>query len=352
MSEHSEHKEGFIPRYVLKQMAERGNEEAEKTLIQMIKIEEKVEKEKKKTQVTNLLHSGNVAERLIYDSENTDEFKRKLIRKEGDPPVHDEVVNITYDFCGKTLEYFKSKLKRNSIDNLGMDVIANVHYFDGELNNAFYFPELRQLAFGDGDGVLFKNFARSIDVVAHELGHAVTHHVNQLKYERQSGALNEHFSDVIGTAVQQFVKGQTADTADWLIGDEIVGPNFPGKALRSMKAPGTAYNGDKQVAHFNDFDPNLPLADDDGGVHYYSGIPNKAFYLTAMKIGTDKAAFLWYTAWHNRRIIHRHATFKEALKAILESAETLVNRGELPRETVSFVKNAFEEVGVSTLVPV
>ncbi|MCL6661770.1 M4 family metallopeptidase [Paenibacillus amylolyticus] len=348
MSEHSEHKEGFIPRYVLKQMAERGNKEAEKTLIQMIKIEEKVEKEKKNTQVTNLLHSGNVAERLIYDSENTDEFKRKLIRKEGDPPVHDEVVNITYDFCGKTLDYFKNKLQRNSINNLGMDVIANVHYFNGELNNAFYFSELGQLAFGDGDGTSFKNFARSIDVVAHEMAHGITHFVNDLHYARESGALNEHFSDVIGTAVKQFVKNQTAETADWLIGDEIVGPGWRGKALRSMKAPGTAYDEDKQVAHFDDFDPTLPLEDDNGGVHYYSGIPNKAFFLTATKIGTDKAAFLWYTAWPN---IHSNATFKDALGAILKSAETLVHRGELPQETVSVVKNAFEEVGVSAPVP-
>ncbi|SYX86343.1 M4 family metallopeptidase [Paenibacillus alvei] len=352
MSKDHPHKEGFIPEYVLKELADRGNVNAQKTLEKMKLIENKVEKEKKNTQGINLLHSSNIAERLIYDSENTDQFKRKLVRREEDPPTSDEVVKIMFDFCGKTLEYLKNKLHRNSIDDQGMDIIANVHYFDGELNNAFYFPEIKQLAFGDGDGTSFKNFAKSIDVVAHEIAHGVTHHLNQLEYERQSGALNEHFSDVIGTAVQQFAKGQTAETADWLIGDEIVGPLWPGKALRSMKAPGTAYDGDRQVAHFNDFDPNLSLDDDNGGVHYYSGIPNKAFFLTAVKIGTDNAAFLWYTAWHNRAIIHPRATFKEALQAILEAAKTLVNRGELPPETVSVVKNAFEEVGVSTPVPV
>ncbi|MGR6764650.1 M4 family metallopeptidase [Paenibacillus polymyxa] len=350
MSGDHKHEEGFIPNYLLKELAEKGNENAEKTLAVTKEIEEKRTEVKKNLTERNIMEiSGRPPKRFVYDSENTGEFQRKLVRQEGGSSSTDDVVNISYDYCGKTLEYFKQKLNRNSIDGVGMDVISNVH-FRRNYNNAIWVGD--QLALGDGDGRAFINLGRSIDVVAHEIAHGVTQFVNELEYERQSGALNEHFSDVIGSAVQQFVKGQTADTADWLIGDEIVGPEWPGKALRSMRAPGTAYNGDRQVAHFNDFDPDLPLDDDNGGVHYYSGIPNKAFYLTAIKIGTDKAAFLWYTAWHNRTIIHPHATFKEALQAILESAETLVNRGELPRETVSVVKNAFEEVGVSTLVPV
>ncbi|MMZ46225.1 Protease PrtS precursor [compost metagenome] len=348
MSGDHKHEEGFIPNYLLKELAEKGNENAEKTLAVTKEIEEKkAEVKKNLTERSVMGINGGQSERLVYNSEKTGEFKRKLVRKEGETPFIDDVVNITYDHCGKTLEYFKQKLNRNSIDGAGMDVISNVH-FKEDYNNAVWVGD--QLALGDGDGKTFINMGRSIDVVAHEIGHGITQFVNELEYERQSGALNEHFSDVIGTAVQQFVKGQTANTADWLIGDEIVGPNFPGKALRSMKAPGTAYDGDRQVAHFDDFNPNLPLSDDNGGVHYYSGIPNKAFHLTAIKIGTDKAAFLWYTAWPK---IHQNATFIEALEAILESAETLVQRGELPQETVSVVKNAFEEVGiVSAPVPV
>ncbi|MGG4207029.1 M4 family metallopeptidase [Paenibacillus jamilae] len=351
MSGDHKHEEGFIPNYLLKELAEKGNENAEKTLAVTKEIEEKRAEVKKNLTERSIMEiNGRSPKRLVYDSENTGEFQRKLVRQEGGPNSTDDIVNITYDYCGKTLEYFKQKLNRNSIDGAGMDVISNVH-FRKNYNNAIWVGD--QLALGDGAGRIFINLGRSIDVVAHEITHGVTQFLNELEYERQSGALNEHFSDVIGTAVQQFVKGQTADTADWLIGDEIVGPNFPGKALRSMKAPGTAYDGDRQVAHFDNFDPNLPLSDDNGGVHYYSGIPNKAFYLTAVKIGTDKAAFLWYTAWHNRKIIHPYATFKEALRAILESAETLVHRGELPQETVSVVKNAFEEVGVvSAPVPV
>ncbi|ALP36162.1 protease [Paenibacillus sp. IHB B 3084] len=272
-------------------------------------------------------------------------------RKEGDLPAQDEVVNITYDFCGKTLEYFKNKLDRNSIDGQGMDVICNVHFNDDPsekgLNNAFWVGD--QLALGDGDGRTFINLARSIDVVAHEFAHGVTQSVNELIYERQSGALNEHFSDVIGTAVQQYVKGQNAQTADWLIGDEIVGPAWPGKALRSMKTPGTASEIDDQPDHMRDY-KKLPLSKDNGGVHIYSGIPNKAFFHVAMDIGTDAAAFLWYTAWHDRENIHPRATFLEAFKAILKAAEALVEKGKLPAKTIDSVKSAFEEVGITSLV--
>jgi hypothetical protein len=51
-----------------------------------------------------------------------------------------------------------------------------------------------------------------------------------------------HFSDVMGTVVTQTHSGETAETADWLIGDEIMGPDLQGEALRSMRAPGTAYH--------------------------------------------------------------------------------------------------------------
>jgi len=348
MSNQKDHKDGFIPNFLLEQLAEKGSEGAKKTLIQTKEIDKKVEEIKKNNTEINFSSASiqGRSEREIYDSENTGEFKHKLVRKEGAPPVADEVVNINYDFIGSTLKYFKQKFNRNSLDDNGMNVISNVHYNE-DYNNAFWNRELGQFAFGDGNGRLFINFSRSIDVVAHEMAHAVTDFVivNGLNYQRQSGALHEHFSDVIGTAVQQFVKGQTAGTADWLIGDEIVGPEFPGKALRSMKDPGTAYDGDRQVSHMNDY-RDLPLSDDNGGVHYFSGIPNKAFFLVAMEIGTDQAAFLWYNAWQEQEIIHSDATFDDAFKAILKAAELLVQQGKLPQKTVRSVKDAFSEVGI------
>ena len=56
-----------------------------------------------------------------------------------------------------------------------------------------------------------------------------------------------------------------------------------GKALRSLTAPGTAYDDDvlgrdPQPAHMDDY---VETSDDNGGVHINSGIPNHAFYLAA-----------------------------------------------------------------------
>ncbi|WP_369436000.1 M4 family metallopeptidase [Lysinibacillus fusiformis] len=177
------------------------------------------------------------------------------------------------------------------------------------------------------------------------MAHGMTEFINELVYEHQSGALNEHFSDVLGSAVKQHVKGQTAKTADWLIGDEIVGPEFPGKALRSMKNPGTASQFDHQPANFGEY-KELPLSNDNGGVHLYSGIPNKAFVLVSLEIGTDQAAFLWYTAFQNKQIIHPNATFEEAFEAIVHAADMLTSQGKLPQQAVDAVKNAFHEVGI------
>jgi Zn-dependent metalloprotease len=352
MSNDNHNKDGFVPNYLLKKLAERGSDSAKKTLTKTKEFHNKIEEGKKNNLIKDLKKSNKHENsmRWIFDSKNTEGFKKKLVRKEGDPPVCDEVANIAYDFCGKTLKYLRNKLGRNSVDNRGMDIICNIH-FGYEYDNAFWTND--QLAIGDGDGKLFINLCRSIDVIAHEIAHGVTEFVNKLEYEGQSGALNEHFSDVIGTAVQQFVKGQNAKNADWLIGDEIVGPDFQGKALRSMKAPGTASEIDDQPAHMKDY-KELPIDEehDYGGVHINSGIPNKAFFLVAQEIGTDSAVYLWYNAWMDKEIIHPNATFADAFEAIIKTSEMLVSQGKLPENTNSVVKNAFEEVGIYALIPV
>ena len=65
------------------------------------------------------------------------------------------------------------------------------------------------MIFGDGDGVVFIGFARALDVVAHELAHGVTQFTSGLLYTNESGALNEHFSDVFGTTISQWASKET-----------------------------------------------------------------------------------------------------------------------------------------------
>jgi Zn-dependent metalloprotease len=163
------------------------------------------------------------------------------------------------------------------------------------------------MVFGDG-GEFLNNFTGCIDVIGHELTHAVTEHTSPLDYYGQAGALNEHVSDAFGIMVKQRVQDEQSEVADWLIGEDCILPGVKGTALRSMKEPGTAYDDpvfvsiilsslykqrtaanvselqgkDPQVGHMKQFKTSF---EDNGGVHIYSGIPNRAFYLASVSFG-------------------------------------------------------------------
>ena len=247
--------------------------------------------------------------RTIYDAEHGNDLPGDRVRKEGQVAIQDVNVNEVYDFFKKTYDFYLEVFKRNSIDDHGMSLIGSIHYDDLEpppgFNNAFW--NGHQMVFGDGDGIMFASFTKCLDVIAHELTHGVTQYTAWLPYHLQSGALNEHMSDVFGSMVRQYhLNKQEAKDADWLIGKGIFAPGFQGRALRDMRAPGTAYNDprlekkDRQVGHMDDY---VVLPDDEkpkndrGGVHINSGIPNRAFYLVATTLGGhswDKAGQIWY----------------------------------------------------------
>ncbi len=193
---------------------------------------------------------------------------------------------------------FSEVYGRDSYDGAGATVLATVHY-EERYDNAFW--DGQHLVFGDGDGQVFDRFTKSVDVLAHELSHAVTERTAGLVYEGQSGALNESLSDVFGACLKQRVLGQDAMAGDWLIGAELFQPGVQARALRDMANPGTAYDDpqlgkDPQPAHMDDF---VETTDDNGGVHINSGIPNRAFQLAAVAIGgsaAEGAGRIWYAA--------------------------------------------------------
>lgn len=282
------------------------------------------------------------SDREVYDSGGTWEQRRKLVASETEGPSNDQAVEDVFKYLDVVRAYYR-ELGRESIDGRGMKLIANVH-FGHKYMNAFWDGD--EITLGDGDGKIFDSFSRSLDVVAHEMAHGVTEFTAGLVYEGQSGALNEHMSDVFGSAIQQFHDKTDADSADWLIGDEIMGTEMYGEALRSMRAPGTAYdNGvlgrDPQPAHMKDV---YVGTDDHGGVHINSGIPNRAFYLTAAAIGTKAAARIWYQALLN---LWPRATFKDAVGVITESARRMVrDRENVPRDSTQVIRTAFAAVGL------
>lgn len=178
--------------------------------------------------------------RTVYAAQHRQDLPGKLVRSEGRRAGVDDMANEAYDHAGATYEFFLNVYNRNSLDGRGMRLDSTIHFAQG-FDNAFWNGQ--QMVYGDGDGVLFDRFTKCLDVVGHELVHGITQFSARLEYHGQPGALNESMSDVFGSLVKQYALKQSAEEADWLIGAGLFLPK-PGvnrAALRSLKAPGTAY---------------------------------------------------------------------------------------------------------------
>jgi Zn-dependent metalloprotease len=281
--------------------------------------------------------SPGTKEREIYDGGGKRRLPGTLVRSEGDPPITGDKTaagNNAYDSTGLTYDFYSQIFQRNSIDGHGLTLDSTVHS-GAAPNNAFW--NGTQMVFGDATSAPFQgSFAAAIDVVAHELTHGVTQFTvpgGGLDYLDQSGALNESWSDVFGSVVKQWSKKQDVKSADWLIGDGILDPQF-GKALRSMKEPGTAWQEDDQPKDMDGYVLG-------GDVHTNSGIPNRAFFLAADAIGGnswEKTAPIWYNALS---FLTPRATFLDAAKATVKAATMLFSSTE-----VEAVKYAWQTVKV------
>ena len=283
-------------------------------------------------------------QRTVYDARNREELPGTTVRAEGSSPIADVEANEAYDGLGATFDFFADVYDRNSIDDEGLHLDATVHY-GRHYDNAFWNGQ--QMVFGDGDGDLFNRFTISLDVIAHELTHGVTGDEARLVYIGQAGALNESLSDVFGSLVKQYARKETADQADWLIGEGLFTSRVNGVALRSMKAPGTAFDDpllgrDPQPATMAGY---VRTTADNGGVHTNSGIPNHAFYLAAVGLGGhawERAGRIWYETLRDKRL-KPTATFRQFARYTVVNAAHFFGTAE--RQAVA---GAWEAVGIKT----
>jgi Zn-dependent metalloprotease len=242
--------------------------------------------------------------RTIFDAKNTESLPGTQIRAENDPSNEDVAADEAYDGLGATYGFYQKSYGRDSIDDEGLPLQATVH-FGSAYDNAFW--NGTQMVFGDGDGQYFNRFTVSLDVIGHELTHGVTEDEAGLLYQNQPGALNESISDVFGSLVKQCARSQTAEEADWIIGAGLFTDQVHGVGIRSMKAPGTAYDDpilgtDPQPDSMSGY---ITTSRDNGGVHINSGIPNKAFYLAATAIGGyawERAGKIWYESLRSAQV--------------------------------------------------
>ncbi|MGZ0711367.1 M4 family metallopeptidase (plasmid) [Coraliomargarita sp. W4R53] len=288
--------------------------------------------------------TGPAPDRAISDAQTREVLPGVLVRGEADAPSPDSTVNAAFDGLGATFDFLWDAYARNGLDGHGGSLLATVHY-GREYDNAFWNGE--RMVFGDGDGEVFIGFAQCLTVVAHELSHGLVEAEGGLEYQGQSGALNESIADVFGVLTEQHSLGQTVQDASWLVGEGIFTAAVEGTALRSLSAPGTAYDDDvlgrdPQPAHMRDF---VETSGDNGGVHINSGIPNHAFYLAATALGPrawERAGRIWYRTL-TARTLSQSASFAQFAAATIATATA--EYGEESAE-VTAVRAAWTDVGV------
>ncbi|HEX8821128.1 MAG TPA: M4 family metallopeptidase [Archangium sp.] len=205
--------------------------------------------------------------RKTYNAGNRTTLPGTLVRSEGQAPSGDAVVDQAHDNAGITYDYYFSQHGRDSYNGAGATITSTVHY-DRSYVNAYW--NGTQMVYGDGNGV-DSGPLTVLDVVGHELTHAVTDTSSDLVYSGESGALNEAMSDVFGASIEAFRDGAVSGNT-WKIGEECWTPATAGDALRYMNDPALAGDYDYYPTRYTG-------TSDNGGVHWNSGIANLAFQL-------------------------------------------------------------------------
>ena len=306
-------------------------------------------------------HIQPARNRTIYSpADVVTDIQSNVVGTEGTPPT-EMIAKIGYDHTGITYDCYSSLFARDSWDAAGGELISYVHVTQngGPFLNAFW--DGTQMVFGDGNGTQFGPFVKALDVTAHELTHAVVGASAQLVYQVESGALNEASADILGATCEHFKAGAISANT-WKIGEDVYTPATPGDALRYMNNPsldGPIYNN--QISSTDYYPERLKLeagetpdgSNDQGYVHFNSGIPNLAFYLMseggphprnktpyqAPGVGIEKAAKIWYRALNN------YMTANETFAQARTHTETAAN-DLYPGPTRSAISMAWATVGV------
>ena len=272
----------------------------------------------------------------------------------------DGAVVDAHVYAGYTYDYYFRRHGRHGLDGNDRAVRAVVHFLPRAVGfaNAFWDPYHGSIFFGDGDGQ-FTSFSSALDVVAHELSHGVTQFTWNGVGFGETGALNEGFSDIMGTAAEFFHQpvGPGRMQADYYLGEDLAYQfNPPVTAVRSMENPGLfcfnpAIGCDADhVARFY----HGPL--DGGGVHHNNGVLNQAFYLlveggvnrtSGLRVqglgaaNRDKAEKIFYRGF--TAYLTPTATFADARAATQQAARDLYGPSGVEAATVAA---AWTAVGV------
>lgn len=249
---------------------------------------------------------------------------------------------------------FYALLGRQSFDDNGTYILNLAHY-GVNMNNAFWNGYDTVMCYGDGDGV-YMDYVVGLDVEGHEFSHAITQYSADLQYQGESGALNESFSDILGTGIEWYVLGASSN---WTIGENVMlqSPYF----LRSMSNPSLGSQPDTYFG--TNWNPLTPVteANDWGGVHTNSGVQNYWFYLlanggTGINDNGDNFSVVGIGMSDALNIVYRNLTtyltntsgYIDARNGSIQSATDFWGSNS---QQVQSVINAWCAVGVGTCSP-
>src|SRR5262245_53566772 len=226
----------------------------------------------------------------VYDCKNTQSVPGTPVSNPG--KASDPTAKRAFNETTSVAKFYHNVFNRNSIDNQGMTMMSSIH-FGSNYNNAQWNGS--QMIYGDGDNSIFTDFTGGNDVIGHELTHGVTQYSLQLDYSDEPGGLNESMSDCFGSMFRQWEKNQDVNSADWLIGSDIMGPVSKARGLtclRDMANPAAAHCLAPQPTQYSQITPGMDP-------HYSSGPPNLAFYTACKTLGGkswEKIGQVWYNS--------------------------------------------------------
>ena len=247
----------------------------------------------------------------------------------------------------KTLDYLKTKFNRNSINNAHFAIKSYVHYSRSYFN-AFW--DGSRMTYGDGSSTNGNKPLTALDVCAHEIGHGMTTFTANLAYQKESGALNEGFSDILGNSVELWAR---PSKTSWKLGEDF---NY---VIRDMANPNAYQQPDTYLGTYwvnvvgctpsSTTNDNCGVHTNSGVLNYWyyllvnggSGTNDKGFAFNVSAIGLDKAAQIAYRTLTT--YLTSASTYANARTYSLQSATDLY--GAASNEYTQTV-NAWNAVGV------
>ncbi|MEP7129344.1 MAG: hypothetical protein ABI729_10765, partial [Chitinophagales bacterium] len=106
----------------------------------------------------------------LYDCRHGYDLPGKLIERPKNGRYEDPDATKAYNGIYNCWKYFYDLYKRDSLDAHGMPFKNTIHY-GKRYGNAMW--DGKQMIFGDGDGKTFKSFTSDLDIIGHEITHAL-----------------------------------------------------------------------------------------------------------------------------------------------------------------------------------